>query len=404
MKNYFYLQLKKGLKIFPFVIAVTLALLIGLCAVLYGLLNIFFGSEANSRVRIAVTGDTDNEYMNLGMMAMQSFDQSRFSIEFIETTEEKAQKLLEKGNIAAYVIMPESFVENAISGEIEPITYVTSVGMEGVSDLFKKEVTTLVTDMVVYSQKGAYGLGEAFSDNNLRGASEHMDKISIEYAELIFNRNKLYSVEELGISDGLSTPEYYVCAITIMLFILIGLPFAAVYIKKDYAFNRLLLSRGYKTGSQIGFEYIAHFVTMLLQTATVFGAAFIALKFLKNDISVDVLTDFAIKIIPVVIMISAFNIMMFELSSNIVSGLLLHFFVGVGLAYISGCMYPIYVFPSIVRKISLFLPTGCARSYLATCFTYDSSFMGFLGLMIYTVVFFCLAWFLRFRKTVGIRG
>ncbi len=408
MKNYFCLQLKRVAKIFPFVLAVTVALLIGISAVLYGVLDMFYGSEDNKRFTIAVSGDTDNEYINWGMAAMRTFDETRFSIEFAKMTEEKAKKALQKGDISAYVVMPEDFVENAISGEIEPITYVTSAGMEGITDLFKKEITALVTDMVVYSQKGAYGLSAAFKDNGLKGAGKHMDKISIEYAELIFERNELYSVEELGVSDGLSTPEYYVCAIVVLLFILIGLPFAAVYIKKDYAFNRLLLSRGYSTGLQIGCEYLAHLITMLLQTAIMFGLAIVSLKLmpitLSKDFSLDVLKEFAVKIIPVVIMISAFNIMMFELSSNIVSGLLLHFFAGISLCYISGCMYPIYAFPNAIKSISAFLPTGMARSYLATCFTYESSVGNLLGLIICTVLFYGIAWCLRFRKTVGIRG
>lgn len=409
MKKYFYLQLKRVAKIFPFVLAVTVALLVGLAAVLYGVLDMFDNSEDNKRFTIAVAGDTDNEYMSWGIAAMQTFDETRFSVDFVEMTEAKAQTALKKGEISAYVVIPEGFVEKAITGLVEPVTYVTSAGMEGLTTLFKKEITTLVTDMVVYSQKGAYGLGDALDNNGLEKISNtHINKISLEYTSLIFERDKLYSVTELGVSDGLSTTQYYICAILVMLFVLVGLPFAAVYIKKDYAFNRLLLSRGYSFGLQLGCEYGAHLIAMFLQSAVMLLTVIVMMGVMpemsSGNLLTQVLGDVVLKIIPIVIMISAFNIMMFELSNNMVSGLLLHFFTAISLCYVSGCMYPIYAFPKIIKNIAVFLPTGIARSYLATCFTYDSSIYGLVGLALYAVLFYGIALLVRFRKTVGIRG
>lgn len=409
MKKYFYLQVKRVAKILPLVLAVAVALLVGLAAVLSGVLTMLDNSEDQKHFAIAVTGDTDNDYINWGITAMQSFDETRFSVDFVEMTESEAKKALGKREIAAYVVLPENFVKKALSGEIEPITYVTSAGMEGVTSLFKKEITALVTDMVIYSQKGAYGLGDALYDSGLGKLShKHINNISLEYADLIFQRNELYSVSEVGVSDGLSTPEYYICAIAVMLFVLIGLPFAAIYIKKDYAFNRLLLSRGYSCRLQLGCEYGAHLAAMFLLAAVMMLAVAVAAGFISETVSSDlfaqVLGSFAVKIIPVIIMLSAFNIMMFELSSNLVSGLLLHFFSAISLCYVSGCMYPIYAFPKVIKALAAFLPTGIARSYLATCFTFDSSLYGLIGLLLYAVAFYGFALFLRFRKTVGIRG
>ncbi len=407
MKNYFYLQLKRVTKILPFVITITVALLIGLAAILYGMIDIFVGNDSNSRFTIAVTGDTDNSYVDLGLTAMGTLDETRFSMELVPMEEEKARKDLEDGNISAYIVIPEGFVDNALSGQIDPITFVTSPGMEGVNGLLKREITTLITDMVMYSQKGSYGLYDTLMDNGFEKteANNHLNKISVKYADLIVKRNKLYTVSELGVSDGLSTPEYYVCAILILLLVLIGLPFAAVYIKRDYSFNQLLVSRGYSTGRQILFEYLAHFIAMLLQLAIMLGTLFVALKFMPavdENIINESVVNIIKKSIPIVIMLSAFNIMMFEFSNNIVSGLLLHFFAAIGLCYISGCMYPIYAFPDIIEKIANFLPTGIARSYMASCFTYEDSFGKFVGLLIYSALFFGIAWFMRFRKTVKI--
>lgn len=408
MKNYFRLQLKKIAKILPFVMILTLTLIVGLSAILYGMIGIFQGSEKNNRFVIGVTGDTDNDYMRLGMVAMQTFDETRFSIEFAEMTEEKAQKAIETGEISAYIVIPEKFVDNALYGNIEPITFVTTAGMEGIKGLFKKEITSLVTDMVIYSQKGSYGLYDALSDNGYENiADKHLNKISIKYAELIFARGNLYKVNEVGVTDGLTTIEYYICAILVLLLVLVGLPFSAIYVKKDYALNRLLLSRGCSTFKQIIFEYSAHLLAMVLQVVMIIAVVLVAIKYMPafdNSIFKNIATDLIFKIVPVVIMLAAFNIMMFELSSNIVSSLLIHFFTSIALCYITGCMYPIYALPKALINLSAFLPTGMARSYLASSFTMDDSYNNLLGLIAYSVAFLMISWLIRYRKTARIRG
>ena len=245
--------------------------------------------------------------------------------------------------------------------------------MEGISTVFKQEMTQIITDIVVSSQKGVYGMADALVDNGTEdGIYDYMTELSLEFAELIFHRDKMYSVKELGVSNGLSTPEYYVCAVSLMLLMLIGIPFAAIYIKKDYAFCRLLRSRGYSSAKQVGCEYAVHLLTMLLQVGVLLlFAGLIILRFpaVKAQFPVDMAT----KLIPVVIMIAAWNVMLFELSNNIVSGLLLHFFAVISLCYISGCIYPVYAFPTKLQELVAWLPTGVARGYLATSFTYKDA-------------------------------
>ena len=409
MKRYLYLQFKRASKIFPSVLAVAIALLIGLSLVLFGVLNNFNNRDENKRYSIAITGDIDSEYVSWGISALQSFDDTKFTIDFVEMTEPEAHSALEKGDISAYVVLPEDFAKKAISGNIEPITYVTTTGIEGVNSLFKKELTTLVTDMVIYSQKGAYGVGEALDDKGLDAISnQHTDKISFEYADLIFHRSDIYNVNEIGVSDGLSTVQYYICSIIIVLTVLVGIPFASMYIKKDYTFNRLLLSRGYSCGKQLLCEYVAHLISMFLLSSiiilTIVVVGNIVPEIINSNLMFEIPGEFILKIIPVIIMVASFNIMMFELSSNLVSGMLIHFFAIISLCYISGCMYPVYALPKVMGQIASFLPIGIARIYLATGFTYESSSLSFVGLLLYGVGLYLIAWIVRFCKTTKVRG
>lgn len=408
MIKYFTLQLKRAWKVLPAAILVSVILFSGLLVVLTGLMNMLTNSKENQIFVVGVTGDLDNEYLQWGMTALQTVDESRFTIEFQEMTRQEAITALEKGKISAYVVIPDEFMDKAFYGEILPLTFVTTEGMEDMGVLMKNEITKMVTDILVYSQKGVFGVADMLQDNGIMNVGRDMNALSLSYTEMILQRSKLYEVKELGISGGLSTPQYFVCAIVVVLLILGGLPYVPTYVKQDYALSRVLVSRGHTVFRQVISEYAAHFVAMLVQAEILFLAVGIGLNFMPEALSemkaAGVILEFAQKAVLVVLMLSAFNLMIFELSGNIISGVLLHFFLSLALCYISGCMYPIYAFPESIQKIAPYLPTGMARNYLASTFTYASVGFEQIGLMLYTVSFFAVGFAVRFYQTAGRRG
>ena len=406
MKKYFCLQLKLVAKQFPSVLAVTLVLLMGVGILFSGLMVMLGNSDVKKQYTIGITGDTDNPYMKWGLATMQSVQADQVSVFVVEMTTEAAQSALEKSEISAYVIIPEGFMEDALAGDITPVTYVTSAGLEGVASLLKKEITRIVTEIVVQSQKGAFGLEAALEAHQLtQEISDHMTNLSLEYTDLIFHRSALYSVKELGISDGLSTRDYYLCAMLIILLTLTGIPFAAIYIRKDNAMSQLLLSRGISAGKQLLCEFGAYLLSMLALSAVVLviGARMVVGILTPEPGELPGLGVVALRVFPVIVMLTAMNMLIFTCCSNLISGLLMHFFAAIGLCYISGCIYPVYAFPEAVWPVASRLPTGLARSLVATGFSGDSPWKHLGGLLAYAVVFCSIALCVRIRKTTGSR-
>ena len=363
------------------------------------MLSAFMDSESNKQFYVAIVGDTDDVYMQWGLAAVQSVQDSRFSIEFLEMAEEEAQKALAKGEISAYAVIPEGFMEKVMVGIFDPITYVTSAGMESVVSIFKKELTGLITEMVIYSQRGVYGLQEVLTQENLQqDMYTHMTELGLGYTDFIIHRNELYSVNELGVSDGLGTPQYYICAIVVLLMLLMGIPFGVLYIKKDYAFCRLLRSRGYSPLKQVGCEYGVHLLCVFLQAGLILLTARLGTRILVLP------ENLWVKLIPVAVMVAAFDCAVFELSDSLASGTILHFFCVIGMGYLSGCIYPAYVFPKMLQSVGNALPTGIARSYLASGFTGINAGECVGMLLAYSVLFFGAAWYLRNRKTAKVWG
>lgn len=398
--------MKLAAKQFPFVLTVTVVLLVGMSILLSGVLSVLYDDNTTKQYTVGITGDTDNAYMQWGLAALQSLDEDRFSIAVAEMTEDEARRALEKGEISAYVILPEDFMENALVGDMTPITYVTSAGMGGVADLLKKEITYIVTDMVVQSQKGAFGLEEAMRDHQVeQDVYDHMTALSLQYTDLIFHRDALYSVRELGISDGLSTRDYYLCAAAVILLVLMGIPFAVVYTRKDHALSRLLLSRGCPVGKQLFYEFLAYFVSMLVLVAVVLlvGGALLKHILPPQSGTLPALRSVAVRMLPVTVMLTAMNMLIFACCDNLVSGLLLHFFAAIGMCYVSGCIYPVYAFPKALWPVAEVLPTGLARSHIAAAFSQTEAVRSLVGLLLYAAGFYGVTLWVRIRKTAGSR-
>ena len=406
MKTYFSLQWKRSMRVFPFVLIVTLVLFAALAVMLSGLMNTYHNSEENAVFKVGVTGDTDNEVLQLALIAFQSFDESRFSVEFIEMESAAADTALQRGAISAYLELPDNFIENAMRGEMEPMYFVTSAGANNVVNIFKNEITVLVTDVVISSQQGSFGLQEALDDNDVAGNhGDWINALAIEYADLILKRAEALTISELGISEGMRTSEYYLCGMTLLFLMLLGLPFVAVYGRQDRSLNVLLLSRGVSGIRQLYDEWRSHFLSLVCLVAVVFVPVVVLSATIVNP-TLQMLTPdewliYTALFIPVLAMAAAFNLFVFEIGGNIVSGALLHFFAVLCMCYVSGCFYPVYTFPRAVQMVEQFLPTGVARETLAFALSEGTQTAlppALIGVAAYGLLFFFAAWLVRMYK------
>ena len=303
-------------------------------------------------------------------------------------------------------------MEKAMRGEMEPMYYVTSAGSNNIVNMFKNEITALVTDVVVSSQQGSFGLQEALDANEVEGNhGEWVNALAIEYVNLVLKRTEAITVDELGISEGMRTGEYYLCGMTLLFLMLLGLPFVVVYARQDRSLNVLLLSRGVSGMRQLLDEWLSHFLSLLCLAAVVFVPV-LAFSATADNATLQMLSTadwlaYMLFFIPVLVMVSAFNLFIFEIGGNVVSSALLHFFSVLCMCYVSGCFYPVYTFPRAVQAVERFLPTGVARETLAVALSEGATLKPLIGVTVYAVLFFAVAWLVRMyklRRREGVAG
>lgn len=407
MWKYFTLQLKKVFKFVPYVCLAALILFGALLLAISGIINTFADEDANAKVPIAVVGQAEDSYLEMGLTALQSLDSSRFAIEVVEMKEDEAKSALERGNIAAYIVIPDGFVDAALRGEVMTIEYVSTMGATGLVSMFKDEITHVIADVVLACQRGMYGIEGACEEQKVPGYGKYMNALSKAYVKMVLVRSETYQIEELGLQDELGLEGYLFSGICVVFFALSALPFGQMLIRQDLSLSKLLASKSRSLEGQTITEFTAFFIgyaTVLLLSFTVVG---ILLRMLNIDMqwlfaNMNILQ--ILRMVPALLLLSSFAYMLYAFSGNLVGGMLLQFFVTVATCFAGGCMYPVTFFPESIQKAAGYLPHGLARECVSGLMTGSSSSLN-IGLMLgYSLLFVGISVIVRKLRVTGSRG
>lgn len=413
MRKIMYLksQVKRAVKLYPSVLLITLITIISIALTAGVLISDSLNSTEKKKLKIGIVGDTSESYLGVGITALKEIDSSRYALEFIETDEETAAQGVRNLEFSGYIHMPDNFIKGIWKGWNIPAEYVVLNDTTGFETIIVSEIADIVSEWVIRAQGSVYGLHSLIYDCAPNGQiprlEEHIMNMNLMYIDNVLNRTNTYEKEIMGIADAISMEGYYICGI-IMFFLLIwGISCNKLLIKKNAVMPRFLYARGIKTSWQIFSEYSGFFLITFI-TLFILSIAFGAV-ISNNDFGIAELESadwmscvaFVFKIIPVIVMMTAMQMMLYELVYGTVNAISLQFFVAVALAYISGCFYPNSFFPEEVQKFAAVLPSGVGFSYMRKSMT-GISVMSDLGIIaLYTAAFASMTIFIRKRSMAG---
>ncbi len=360
MGKYCLLQGKRTLKILAWTAAVLVV--VSLC------LGLGLRAMAQSRSRqtrpfpIGLVGVPEDGMLRVGLSALESFDEIGLAMEIVELTAEEAPAALETGRVKAYAVIPENFGREASHGNLLTIQYVTTADTDGLVTLFQQEITGIIGDVLLQSEKASFGTYDALEPYvGHRAANRAVNDLSNTLAEFIFVRNRTTLTVELGVGDAPSFGVYMACGVSLVAALLLGLCFAPVVVQQNLGVSRMLLARGRSLWAQA----LADYGLFLLGLWALTGAAVLAVSALLPGIS----PALVIQILPALALVAALGYLCYSLVREIHSGLLLYFFTALALALVGGCMYPAWFFPVSVQRLAAWLPVSVARSYVTGCVT-----------------------------------
>jgi len=404
--KYFLVQIKRVLHRFPAVFSGTLLLVGSLALVLLAMVDNANSGEKQTMVEVGVAGDVDNDYVDMAMVALRSMDESRFAVNLEIMEEKEARERLLEGKLSAYFVIPEGLVEAIMYGKDFKIKYYTCKGQAGLGTVLINEFSDVLYRLLTKSQNGIYGMQDLCKEY---GVSDEVfwqgtEDLNITYITFLLERQNVFEIEELGISNQLSMTGYYICSFVIVFFMLFGLNGCALFINQDVALKKLLASQGCSSFVQVISEFLSYSLLLIVSALGILSAVGVVCdaNYIRTDEwnFVDFFTvgRFGIQLIPVMCMFTAMAMLGHELAGNMVSGLLLQFLLTVGLGYMSGCFYPSSFFPEAIQIMGGILPSGVALDYASKCMLGKMGWQEILMVMLYSILFLTLTCLFRKRE------
>lgn len=405
-KNYIRIQMKRVLRALPAVLIPTI-LLAGIVALFFlTIRGISEDAADKKKVEIALVGDLSDPYLKLSIYVLEHLDPIHYTVMFLPMSEKEAVQKLDRGRITAYAVIPEGLMESVMRGENKKITYVTAGGSAEMVSILIRELMESMSAVLVETQNSVYGmqrfLREYGMEDQLQSATEEFD---LRYVNLFLDRAGICEVQEVGLAYELSLQGYYVCGMLLLFLMLWGIACSPLFAKEDLTFQKFLMARGQKLWIQVAGEYAAYLTLMAVSVFVIAVILAAGLRFMELPVpewegaGSGKMLLLVVQAIPVMALLSAFQLFLFELVSGIVNGVLVQFLSAVCMGYLSGCFYPISFLPEGMRRISVFLPSGMSLKYLDACMAgQEKAFRYPIGMGMSLFLFLWLTMLVRKRK------
>lgn len=356
--KYFKIQVMRSVKHYPMIWGLTLVLTASILLFANRMFHTDDAENSKKKIQIGLVGDLTETYLDIGIVALTDMDSSRYYVDLVELPEEEAKQKLASGELYGYISIPEGFVESIVYGENKPLTYVAANSPATLGPVMVNEILEIVSQLVVQGQNGIYGMLEIAEEYQVsdKVTDRAIVDLNVRFVDTVLDREQFYELEYVGLGEGISYTNYYICAFFVLLLLLWGMAGSSLLIKRDMSLQRVLHSRGHCVIGLVLGDYLAFALIMLFNMALLLG---VGSFFLKLE---SVPTFFAL--LPVVLLVTSMQFLLYELTDNYISGVFVQLFTAIACSYISGFFYPIYSLPEVFQKFSRVLPTGVAFGYL----------------------------------------
>ena len=410
--QYLYLEMKKTIGMFPRMLlqAILLMAIISVIA--------FCGIKSMERDPLAVNVDIgvvvreDNTMTRMALGYVENMESVSQVCSFTQMSEEEGFAQLERGDVAALVILPEQLVEGIMNGQNPTVDVVFPRNARLEAMLFR-ELTESGAGLLRVAQAQIYGADDTAAEYGMT------DRLSAIYTEIdsynlafALDRLAMYDEETVSVTGHMSVLQYYAAAGVVMFLLLAGMAVYPVMQQEPPAVQRQLMRQGTGMMWQCFCRWLCGFVCM----GMLCGVAWILFKIagvLAPDAAESVTVALisgrnrgsvsmqAVMIVLIVITAATFIYMMYSLAGSRTSGIMLIFLCSVLMIYLSGGFIPSVLMPQSMQAVGDKLPTAyLIRAFGGLLAGYGNRTFSqcVIGMCAYTVVFGAAGYIIRWRR------
>ena len=367
----------------------------GICGIFA--LKIGTTSKSQSRIGVGIVGSIENKYMKLGVEMLNNMDASRFSIKFINMDEAAAKKSLKFGEIIGYFKIDKDFIDALEKGENRPVEYISSGA--GMISALSKEVASVFSTLLVNSERAIYATDNYLIDHpQVYNRERANTEFNIELLKNVMSRGKIYDVKSIDTVSGLSDTDNYICGMSVLFMMLTGLGLGGLLCEKNESLLRVLKSRGLSYGDSLIADMFVISLYIILTVLIFTGGMALTGAILPGNYNSVNLFEYCKDIVFLSVMFASMHLFIYEIIYKRIVAVLTELLLGISLGYIGGCIYPISFFPDIIRKLSIFLPSGAGIQVLSDGMGYSVDIFCFIIILVYSILFIGGVYALRNKR------
>lgn len=386
-------------KAFPTIFLTSLLLISILAALFLMQMKLNQSSPNRQKYKLGLVGNLEDSYLGFGIQIIQHLDSSRFVLEFLELKEEEAKSLLKQGEIVAYIKIPDGFLSSIVTAENKAVTLVTGYNQETIGTEIFKELASSVSVVVIESQAAMCTAYQVYDWTEHDGDYKNLKQLNLKYFDLILGRENLYDLQQIGGTQGISWKFYFLCSAILIFLMFWGITSASILVKKDMALPKLLAAHKIGPLQQTIGEFVPFYLFMLCNTLGILLPLYLLIKYYGTSLfqtdELEIMFHLLLGSWLLILCISSLLYLIYNISKNLISGVLLNFIIALFMGYLSGCFYPISYFPPMIQKISSYLPTGIGMHYMKYYIIHGEWGKNAIFLLLYTFLFLLLSMIIR---------
>ena len=396
----FRLELKKNLRMLPFVFLSAVAAALFLSLFIRLLSNSLYEEGSLARARVAiVTSDAEDEYMQMALRYLTNMNSTSLALDFEIMEKEKAMRALQKHDVIAVMLFPDDVVNGIMWGRNDPIEIRFS-DTDALSSVFLSELTRSGALMLSAAQADTYSATDLYyalgAQDSLYDAYNDIDMMNFSY---VLSREKLFTA-----SETLPVFLSYIASALLLFLFFSSTAFAPALRMEDRAFTDLLFSGKALSAGYLAVRFLANWLVMFLFSAVCCIAASLVPE-LPFDLSVSVDAQTLLQLLLISGVLSAFALFLHQASGSAPVSVLLQLTLSVGMLFCSGGILPAAFLPSGLLRVGTLLPTAPLSADLLQLLTGEGGSHS-AALLLWTVGFFaaaCIAFRLRISQKGGKR-
>lgn len=365
-------------------------ILVAVCLAAAGMIAFCAGvftdaSDDSVKLRIGYTAE-ENLITSLAVAYVQDMESVRSICSLEPVTEQEGKQLLEDGELAALIVLPEDVINEILSGSNTPaVLYLPEDsaslqegGLRAVGEMLFEELASAGIGMLGTAQAEIYAssaiVRELVAEYGTTGGMTDGDFLQTMYNDInrfnlgaVTGREQLFLTRDLSLTGNDTYAVYYGSALMTIYVMLAGL-FFGDFCRRSSLWQTMAYRRiGVSYAAQLGARCQAGSALMLVVILLPLSLLFIPQ--VGNLLTVRITLPAVIILLLITVFMAEYYMMVYQMVERRESALVV---IGVSAllqAYLTGCLIPSVLLPDAVAAAGRLLPAAMVKKGFTMLFT-----------------------------------